>query len=68
MGSLIISPEGFLRETGELTLAIPALPHPELGDLRERFPLLRIKRIERDTSPTEPVTLKLSTGLRARVG
>ena len=57
-----ISVVDFFRETGELTLQIPALPRPTLKELRRDFSW--IKSIERDTSPTEAVTLKLGTVLR----
>ena len=50
------------RETGELTLQIPALPRPTLAELQAKFDW--VKRIERDTSPIEAVTLKLATVLR----
>ena len=52
----------FFRETGELTIDIPALPRPTIAKLQAKFPW--IKSIERDTSPTGPVTLKLGTVLR----
>ena len=52
----------FFRETGEVTIAIPALPRPTLEELRGKFDW--IKSIERDMSPTEAVTLRLGTVLR----
>ena len=52
----------FFRETGELTLSIPALPRPTLQELQAKFSW--IKSIERDTSPTDAVILKLGTVLR----
>ncbi len=52
----------FFRETGELTIEIPALPRPTFEELQAKFP--RIKKIERDTSPTGPVTMKFGTVLR----
>ena len=56
----------FFRDTGELALQIPALPRPTLAELREKFSWIRAENgIERDTSPTEAVTLRLGTVLRA---
>jgi len=46
------------RDTGELTIEIPALPRPTLEELQKEYS--SIKSIERDTSPVEPVTLTLS--------
>ncbi len=54
--------EDFFRDTGELTLQIPTLPRPTLAELKAKFDW--IKSIERDTSPTGPVTLKLATVFR----
>ncbi|MBI4086185.1 MAG: hypothetical protein HY433_03030 [Candidatus Liptonbacteria bacterium] len=55
----------FFRETGELTIQIPALARPTLAELREKYSWIREENgIERDTSPTEAVTLKLGTVLR----
>lgn len=52
----------FLRETGELSITIPALPRPTLAELRSKYDWIREENgIERDTSPTEAVTLKLAT-------
>ncbi len=50
--------------TGELTIEIPALPRPTLAELQVVFFTSRIKSIERDTSPIEPITLKLGTVFR----
>lgn len=50
------------RETGELTIQIPALPRPTLKDIQKKYPW--VKSIERDTSPEGPVTLQLATVLR----
>ena len=52
----------FFRETGELTLQIPALARPTLADLQARFAWIR--SIERDTSPSAAVTFALGTVLR----
>jgi len=52
------------RETGELSLALPALPRPTLEEIQERYPSIR--SIERDTSPEHPVTLVLVTLLRPK--
>ena len=54
--------ESFLRNTAELVIRIPALSRPTLADLQAKFSW--IKSIERDTSPTGPVTLNLATILR----
>ena len=51
--------ENFLRETGELSIEIPALPRPTLEELQAKHSW--IKKIERDVSPTGPVTLTLAT-------
>ncbi|OHA03252.1 MAG: hypothetical protein A3C92_03205 [Candidatus Sungbacteria bacterium RIFCSPHIGHO2_02_FULL_53_17] len=51
--------DGFFRETGEFTVTIPALAQPTLAELSK----FRIRKIERDTSPIEAVTLKLGTVL-----
>lgn len=56
----------FFRETGEVAIHIPALPRPTLAELRARYSW--IDRIERDTSPTSAVTLKLGTVLRSEEG
>jgi hypothetical protein len=54
--------DGFFRETGEVRIEIPALPRPALEQLQlERH---WIQSIERDTSPTESVTLILGTVMR----
>lgn len=52
----------YFKETGELTIQIPALPRPTLEQLQKRYSF--IKSIEADDSPTEPVTLVLGTVLR----
>lgn len=52
----------YFRETGEVTIQIPALPRPTLKDLKAKYPW--IDRIENDTSPIVPVTLTLGTVLR----
>jgi hypothetical protein len=50
------------RETGELTLQIPALLRPTLAELRSKYDWIGEENgIERDSSPTEAVTLKLAT-------
>ncbi len=51
----------FLRDTGEFTVQIPALPRPTLEQLQAEDPWIR--RIERDCSPTQAVTMKLATVL-----
>jgi hypothetical protein len=58
--------ENFFRETGELVIQIPALPRPTLSNLQVKRSW--IKSIERDISPTEPVTLVLATVLRESEG
>lgn len=55
---------GVFRDTGELTIQIPALPRPTLAELQKDWSY--IKSIERDTSPTEALTLKLATVLREK--
>ncbi len=50
------------HETGELTIKIPTLPRPTLKEIQERF--LGVRSIERDSSPTKELTLKLVTVLR----
>lgn len=52
----------FFRETGEVTLQIPALPRPTFEELCKEFSW--IESIESDTSPTEAVILRLGTVLR----
>jgi hypothetical protein len=49
------------RETGELSIQLPALKRPTLGELQSKYDL--VKSIERDTSAEEPVTLSLATVL-----
>jgi hypothetical protein len=54
----------FLRDTGELSIPIPALPRPTLYELRNKYPQIEAKGgIERDDSPTTAVTLKLGSVL-----
>ncbi|MBI2121973.1 MAG: hypothetical protein HYT98_02515 [Candidatus Sungbacteria bacterium] len=54
----------FFRETGEVSIQIPALPRPTLAGLREKYSWIRKEdSIELDTSPTESVTLVLGTVL-----
>ncbi len=53
----------FFLNTGELTIPIPALARLSLEEIQKRF--RDIKGIERDTSPTEVVTLNLATILRS---
>lgn len=55
-----------LRETGDLTLTIPALPRLTLEALQSRWDW--IKSIEKDDSPLEPVKLALSTVLKKGEG
>ncbi len=56
----------YLRDTGEFSVQIPALPRPTLAELRVDFPWIREKDgIERDCSPTTAVTMKLKTVLGA---
>jgi hypothetical protein len=50
-----------LRETGELTIEIPALRRPTLEEIQSQYPW--VTSIERDTSPEEPVTFILTTVL-----
>lgn len=52
----------FLRDTGELTINLPALPRPTLDELQKQYSW--ITSIERDTSPESPVTLTLATVLK----
>ncbi|MGB7957611.1 MAG: hypothetical protein WCF77_02095 [Minisyncoccia bacterium] len=54
--------ESFLRNTGELTICIPARKRPTLQQLQAKWPW--IKKIERDTSPEGPVVFNLATVLR----
>ncbi|OGZ52727.1 MAG: hypothetical protein A3B25_00840 [Candidatus Ryanbacteria bacterium RIFCSPLOWO2_01_FULL_48_26] len=53
--------EDCFLETNELTIQIPALPRPTLEYLQTKYGIMSI---ERDTSTTEPVILKLYTVLR----
>lgn len=55
------APVEFFRETGELSITIPALKRPTLKDLQAKYDW--IKSIERDTSTEEAVTLSLATVL-----
>ena len=52
----------FPRNTGELTICIPARKRPTLQQLQAKWPW--IKKIERDTSPEGPVVFNLATVLR----
>ena len=54
--------ESFLRNTGELTICIPARKRPTLQQLQAKWPW--IKKIERDTSPEGPVVFNLAMVLR----
>lgn len=51
----------YFRETGELSIQLPALKRPTLKDLQAKYDW--IKSIERDTSTEAPVTLALATVL-----
>lgn len=52
------------RDTGELSIPIPALSRPTLEELREKFPGIKEDGgIERDDSPIEAGVLKLGTVL-----
>lgn len=53
---------GLFRETGEVSIQIPALPRPTLSDLQAKHSLVR--SIKKDDSPEEPVMLHLGTLLR----
>ena len=55
--------EEFLRPTGEFSIEIPALPRPTLEQLQAKYSW--IKKIDRDISPTGPITLTLATVLGA---
>jgi len=61
-GKARLATEEVLRDNGELTINIPALPRPTLSELQAQFPWIR--SIERDTSPETPVTLTLVTVLK----
>jgi hypothetical protein len=52
----------WFRDTNELSIEIPALPHATLAEIQETDSW--VKAIERDTSPEGPVTLRLNTVLR----
>ncbi|MBI2624717.1 hypothetical protein HYW67_04530 [Candidatus Parcubacteria bacterium] len=57
--------EVVFREMEECVISIPALPRPTLKELRKKFSWVKERGgIERDTSPTEAVTLRLGTVLR----
>jgi len=62
-GSTQSAAEETLRDTGELTIEIPALPRPTLEELQAQDAQGSngTKSIERDTSPVTPVTLTLKT-------
>ena len=49
-------------DTGELSIPIPALPRLTIEEIQKKFSW--VKSIERDTSPTEAVTLNFATILR----
>ena len=55
---------GPFRETGELTIEIPALRRPTLQEIKATYPW--VDRIELDASPTSPVILRLATVLLPR--
>ncbi|MBI3114338.1 MAG: hypothetical protein HYZ07_00060 [Candidatus Harrisonbacteria bacterium] len=65
MAKIIAQTGDFLRNTGELTIRVPALLRPTLSELKAKYPAMNIVSIERDTSPTEEVTMNLSTVLRS---
>lgn len=52
---------GYWRETGELTLQMPALPRPDLAALRMKYEW--INGIREDNSPIDELTLVLGTVL-----
>jgi len=55
-----------LRQTSELTLAIPALARPIIPEIQKTFEKWgRVNNIERDCSPTDSVTLVLGTVLKS---
>jgi hypothetical protein len=51
----------YFRETGEVSIQLPALKRPTLKELQSKYNW--IKSIERDTSTEEPVTLTFATVL-----
>ena len=57
MGSITTYAADRFRESGELTIEMPAIPRPTLKQLRDEDPM--IESIERDNSPEGSVTLKL---------
>lgn len=59
----IIRPSALFRTTDSwLTLQIPALPKPTIGEIQKDYPWA--KSIVWDSSPTCPITLELGTVLR----
>lgn len=54
--------EDLFLNTGELSIPMPALPRPTLEVIQPKFSW--VKKIERDTSPTEAGVLNLTTILR----
>ncbi|MBI2035667.1 MAG: hypothetical protein HYT12_03210 [Candidatus Liptonbacteria bacterium] len=54
--------EAFFRVTGKLSITIPALPRPTLGELQSRYGWMRSVD---DSSTTEEATLVLGTVLRS---
>ena len=63
-GELVVQEREFpFHVTGELMIQIPALARPTLEELRKDYSFIR--SIERDTSPTDAVTLNLATILRS---
>ncbi|MBI2604348.1 MAG: hypothetical protein HYW56_02280, partial [Candidatus Harrisonbacteria bacterium] len=65
MAKIIAQTGDFLRNTGELTIRVPALLRPTLNELKTKYPAVGIVSIERDTSPTGEVTMNLATVLRS---
>ena len=53
--------DDYLRETGEITIELPALKRPTEDELRKKYSWLR--SIERDDSTETPITLTLATVL-----
>lgn len=68
----LVDPPSYIRDTGEITLEIPALPRPTLEELKvidrpeityfPKHPPV-INMIASDTSPVEAVTFKLGSAL-----
>lgn len=52
-----------IDDTHETLIQIPALPKPTLEELRKRELMMEDREIERDSSPTDPVMLKLGVVL-----